>query len=103
MAADGYVARIIRWEGMLMVNICDADLLGKTVKGNGLEVCVSSDYFGGEGVNLEEALKMIRKSHVANLAGTRIVKKTLQAKLASNLAVKKVGSTSFLMIYKFQH
>ncbi len=85
-----------------MVNICDEELLGKIVKDNKLEMRISADYFGGDNVNLEEALKMIRKSQVVNLAGTRIVEQTLQANLAPRLAVKKVGSTSFLLIYKFQ-
>ncbi len=102
MTASGYIARLIKRDRTLMVNICDEELLGKTVKDNKLEMRISSDYFGEDNVNLEEALKMIRKSQVANLAGTRIVEQTLQANLASRLAVKKVGSTSFLLIYKFQ-
>ncbi len=102
MTADGYVARAIKWEGTLMVNICDEELLGKTVKDDRLEMSISKDYFGEENITLEEALQMIRRSRVANLAGTRIVEQTLRANLASELAVKKVGSISFLMIFNFQ-
>ncbi|MFQ6134934.1 MAG: DUF424 domain-containing protein [Nitrososphaerales archaeon] len=102
MMAGGYVARLIKWEGTLMVNICDEELLGKTVKDDRLEMRISKDYFGGDNINLEEALELIRKSQIVNLAGTRIVEKALRANLASRLAVKKVGSTSFLMIFKFQ-
>ena len=101
MTTKRYIARLIRHESTLMVNICDEELLGKTVKGKGLEICISKSYFGGNQVNLVEALNLIRKSHSANLAGTRIVEQTLKANLASHLAVKKVGSTPFLMIFKF--
>ncbi len=101
MSDDGFIARTIRYEGNLMVNICDEELLGKTVKDGALEMRISADYFGGENVNSEEALELIRRSQIVNLAGTRIVGKTLEAKLASPLAVKKISSISFLMIYKF--
>lgn len=102
MSADGYVARTIRYEGNLMVSVCDEELLGKTVKDGELEMHISADYFGGESVNSEEALGLIRRSQIVNLAGTRIVEKTLEAKLASPLAVKRIGSESFLMIFKFK-
>ena len=101
MTIKRYIARLIRHENALMVNICDEELLGKTVKGKGLEICISKSYFGGNQVNLVEALNLIRKSHSVNLVGTRIVEQTLKANLASHFAVKKVGSTSFLMIFKF--
>ena len=101
MTTNRYFARLIRHESTLIVNICDEELLGKTVKGKGLEIHISESYFGGDQVNLDEALGLIRKSYSANLAGTRIVEQTLKANLGSRLAVKKVGSISFLMIFKF--
>ena len=101
MTTKRYIARLIRHESTLMVNICDEELLGKTVKGKGLEVHVSKSYFGDNQVNLVEALNLIRKSNSANLAGTRIVEQTVKANLGSRLAVKKIGSVLFLMIFKF--
>ncbi len=101
MTTKRYTARLIRYESTLMVNICDEELLGKTVKGKGLEICISKSYFGGNQVNLVEALNLIRKSHSVNLVGTRIVEQTLKANMGSRLAVKKIGSVLFLMIFKF--
>ena len=101
MTIKRYIARLIRHESTLMVNICDEELLGKTVKGKGLEVHVSKSYFGDNQVNLVEALNLIRKSNSANLVGTRIVEQTVKANLGSRLAVKKIGSVLFLMIFKF--
>ena len=101
MVVDKYIARLIRYGSTLMVNICDEELLGKTVEGNGLKMHISESYFSGDKVDLNEALDLIRKSNSSNLVGSRIVKNTLQANLASKLAVKKVGSTLFLIIFKF--
>ena len=101
MTTNRYIARLIRHESTSMVNICDEELLGKTVKGKGLEIHISKSYFGGDQVNLDEALGLIRKSHSANLAGTRIVEQVVKANMGSRLAVKKIGSVLFLMIFKF--
>jgi hypothetical protein len=85
-----------------MVNLCDEELIGKTVKDGDLEMHISPDYFEGKRVTPKEAINLIRRSQIVNLAGSRIVRKTLDAKLASPLAVKKIGSAHFLMIFKFK-
>ncbi len=95
------MARIIDWQGIKLINICDRDLVGKTIKGEKSEMYISPSYFKGELVNTEEALFLVKSSSVANLVGERIVVDTIKAELASEHAVKKIGSTPFLMIFKF--
>lgn len=96
-----YVARIIDWQGMKLVNICDKDLIGKTIKDEKVEMHISPSYFEGELVNVDEALFLIESSSVANLVGKKIVIEVVKAEMASKHAVKKIGSTPFLMIFKF--
>lgn len=97
----GYAAKIIRWNGQSLVNICDLELLGKTVQGNGVNMKISEDYFNGRVINIQEALELVKNSYIANLVGDRIIQRTLEAKLASGQAVKRMGSVPFLMIFKF--
>jgi len=98
-----YIAHTIKRENMVLLNICDEELLGTTVKGGNVDMQISTDYFGRDKVNEDEAIKLVKESSIINLAGTRIVEKVLDQKLASERAVKKVGRVSFLMIYKFAH
>lgn len=98
-----FIARTIKWQDQLLLNICDEELLGTVVKGGNTDMVISRDYFGGDKVNVAEALNLVRASSIINLAGTRIVDSVVEAKLASERAVKRVGSVSFLMIYKFTH
>ncbi|MEM4311132.1 MAG: DUF424 family protein [Nitrososphaerales archaeon] len=102
MREKGFVAKIINYKGMKMVNLCDEELVGRVIKGNGLEINLSRDYYGDMVINSEEALKLVKKSSIINLAGNRIVDLVLKEKLAHELAPKKVGKVSFLMIYKFK-
>jgi hypothetical protein len=98
---DLYVAKIIRFQGMKMVNICDEALISKTIKDGKIEVNVSESYFGGERIDKWGAIELVKSSPVINLVGSRIVKEVIKENLASKDAVKKVGSTCFLMIFKF--
>lgn len=100
-----YIARKINWDAggskVVLVNICDEELLGTTVRAEDVEMPISRDYFGGDKVSESEAISLVRSSSIVNLAGSRIVSKVVQARLASQRSVKQFGDVSFLMIYKF--
>ena len=98
-----FVARQIKWQNATLLNMCDEELLGQTVKGENVDMVISREYFGGIKVSESEAIDMVKSSSIINLAGSRIVGKVVDANLASGFAVKNVGSVSFLMIYKFHN
>lgn len=98
-----YIARQIKWEKHTLLNICDEELLGTTIKGDTVDMHISKDYFGGAKVNDIQALDLVKQSSIVNLAGSRIVERVLESNLASERAVKRVGSVAFLMIYKFSN
>jgi len=100
-AEKQFIARRIPWQNQTLINICDEELLGTTVSGGNVDMSISRDYFGVDKVNESEALDLVREGSIINLAGTRIVEKVVGEKLASEKAVKRIGSVSFLMIYKF--
>lgn len=93
--------RTIDWQGKKIVNVCDKDLLGKTVKEGKIEMNISSNYFDGELVSLDTAIQIIKSSNMINLAGNKIIFEVINAKLACEDAIKKVGGIPFLMIFKF--
>ncbi len=84
-----YIARTIKYENTILLNICDEELLGKTVKGGNVDMEISRDYFGGEKVSEDEAISLVRTSSIINLAGSRIVEKVLNKKLASEKSCEK--------------
>jgi uncharacterized protein len=98
-----YIARRIKWQEAVLVNICDEELLGTTVKGGEVDIHISRDYFGAEKVDEDGAIGLVKESSIVNLAGSRIVEKVVSANLATRHAVKQVGDVSFLMIYKFSN
>ena len=47
MSEKQFIARKIKWQDVTLVNICDEELLGTTVKGDKVDMQISRDYFGG--------------------------------------------------------
>jgi len=96
-----FAVRRINYQGSVMVNICDTELIGMKVSEGKLEVKISKDYFGEQVVGEEEATKLLTSCSVANLVGRRIVDKAVTMNLASKLSVRTISGVPFLMIFKF--
>jgi hypothetical protein len=101
--SDMFAVRKINYQGSIMVNICDQELVGTKVSEGKLEVKITKDYFGQQLVSEDEAVDLLKSCAVANLVGKRIVNKAVGMKLASSLSVRTISDIPFLMIFKFQH
>ena len=86
-----------------MINICDEDLIGRTLVEGKLQMHISRDYFGGQSVDPPRALKMMKESSIINLAGEKAVSIALSNKMGAREAVRVIQGVPFLMIYKFAY
>lgn len=98
-----FAVRKINYQGSVMINICDEELMGSKVSEGKLEIKITKDYFGQQVVEEEEAVELLHSCAIANLVGKRIVNKAVGMKLASGLSVRTISGVPFLMIFKFQH
>jgi hypothetical protein len=99
--APPFSVRSIAWKNSALVTLCDTELIGRTLVEGKLKMHISKDFFGGELVGEEEAVKLLRESSMISLAGERSVKMALANKLGSPQAVREIEGVPFLMIYKF--
>jgi hypothetical protein len=51
--AAPFSVRSIAWKNSAVVNVCDAELIGRTLIEGKLQMHISKDYFGGELVEEE--------------------------------------------------
>lgn len=93
--------RTAEYKGTILVNICDEELVGKTVVEGDLKVHLSKDFYSGEVVNSGEALRLIRTCSIVNLAGARSVSLAVDNKVGAPQAIREIQKVPFLMIYKF--
>ncbi|MGH9934270.1 MAG: DUF424 domain-containing protein [Nitrososphaerales archaeon] len=98
-----FAVRRTDYQGSVMVNICDEELVGSKVSEGKLEVNITKNYFGEQIVDESEVVELLRLCSIANLVGERIVGKAVGMKLASELGVRLIAGVPFLMIFKFRH
>ena len=98
-----FAARTGRYQGSVMVDICDLELIGTKLEQDGLVINLTPEYYQQEVIEPSYAKEMLLRSDIANLVGERIVRQALDMKLAKEASIRKISGVSFLMIYKFQH
>lgn len=86
---------------MILVNMCDEELVGKTVTEGKLKVHLSPEFYSGEVVDKGEALTLIRTCQIVNLAGSRCVSLAVDNEVGAPEAIREIEEVPFLMIYKF--
>jgi hypothetical protein len=101
MADRGYSIRTSEYQGTTLVNMCDEELVGRTVAEGKLKVHLSEEFYSGEVVNEGEALRLIRTCSIVNLAGSRSVSLAVDNKMGAPEAIREIEEVPFLMIYKF--
>lgn len=97
----GYSVRTAEFKGTILVNMCDEELVGRTVEEGKLKVHLSRDFYSGEVVDKGEALRLIRTCSIINLAGSRSVTLAVENNVGAPEAIREIEEVPFLMIYKF--
>ena len=97
----GFSVRTAEYRGTVLVNICDEELVGKTVAEGNLKVHLSREFYSGEVVDKGEALRLIRTCSIVNLAGSRSVSLAVDNRVGAPEAIREIEEVPFLMIYKF--
>ncbi len=101
MDGRGFSVRTAEFKGTILVNICDEELVGRTVAEGRLKVHLSKEFYSGEVVDKGEALRLIRTCSIVNLAGSRSVSLAVDNDVGAPEAVREIEEVPFLMIYKF--
>lgn len=103
MTLEQFAARATSYQGAMMVDICDLDLIGTTLEQDGLVVNLSKEYYQQDTIELGRAQELLQKCDIANLVGNRIVGHAIELKMARDVSIKRISGVPFLMIYKFRH
>jgi len=77
--------------GETMLAICDCNLIGKRVTQGKLVLDICKDFYGGEEVNIDAAVDLLRKATVANFVGTLAVSCGIAAGMIHRDAIIEVG------------
>ena len=101
MKPGGFAVRTAEYKGNVLVNICDLELIGRTVTEGKLKMHISKEFYLGETVDDAEALNLIRRCAIVNLVGQRSVSLAVDNSVGSRQAIREIEDVPFLMVYKF--
>ena len=94
-----FSVRTTNYQKQSMLNICDAELLGKKIIEGDLTMHISENYYGERFVEKDEAESLLNNSSIINLAGKETVSLALKLGIGSENAVKIVSDVPFLIIF----
>ena len=95
-----FSARLINHKDTSMLNICDADLLGRTLNRGNLTIKISEKYYGEKVVEKEEAESLLKESSSINMVGKEIISLSTDIGVGSQEGVKEIDGIPFLIVFK---
>ena len=95
-----FSARLINHSDILMLNICDADLLGRTLKRDNFTLKIAEKYYAQKVVEKEEAKDLLKRSNNINMVGKEIISLSVNMGIGSQKGVKDIDGIPFLIVFK---
>ena len=95
-----YSVKTISRNGNVMLNMCDSELLGKTISNGKTVMKINKNYYHDEFVEQEEAEQLVKKSNNINLVGNNAISLSLNLGIGSKQSVKLIDNIPFLIIIK---
>ena len=84
----------------VLLAMCDAEILGRTLREGRIVFCVKEDFYKGARVNVEEALSLIQNSTIVNMVGKNVVKKAIEKGYVHPEAVLNIAGIPHAQIVK---
>ena len=95
-----FSARLINHNNTHLLNICDSNLLGKTIISEKLSIKISESYYGEKPIKKAEAEHLLKKCNNINMVGKDIISLSVALGIGSEKGVKKIDDVPFLIVFK---
>lgn len=86
---------------METIACCDEELLNKVFKEGNLRIEISEQFFGGNLIDLEDAVLILRKAECFNIVGETIIKKAIEDKLLPKEGVRYINGVPMALKLMF--
>ena len=94
-----FSVRVTEYQKNMMLNICDAELLGKKITQDELNIHVSESYYGGRFVEKKEATDLLKQSYIINMVGKETVSLSIELGVGSENGIKTISGIPFLIVF----
>ena len=84
----------------VLLAICDAEILGKTLREGKIVFHVKEEFYKGARVSIEEAIAVMENSTIVNMIGKNVVQRAIEKGYVHPEAVLNVEGTPHAQIVK---
>lgn len=95
-----FSVRVTNYNNNLMLNICDADLLGRELVEGKLSLRIKPSYYGERLVDRTEAESLLKSSPIINMAGEETVSLSTNLGIGSRNGVRSISGVPFLIVFR---
>ncbi len=85
---------------MVLVAICDPNLLGETFREGKLKLEVSPAFYGGNLTSFDDAMRALEKADIGNLVGLRVVEEAIRRGLVDPEAVIRIAGVPHVQVVR---
>jgi len=96
-----FAVRTVNYQQNRMLNICDANLVGRTLTKSDLTLNISRSYFADRIVEKEEAKELLKVCSIINMVGKETISLSTEIGIGSSKGVKEIDGVPFLLVFKF--
>ena len=94
-----FSVRVSDYQKNTMVNMCDAELIGKDVVDGELKIHISESYYGKQFVDKDEAISFLKSASIMNLVGKETISLAIDLGIGSESGIKILSDIPFLIIF----
>ena len=95
-----FSARLVNQQNTSMLNICDYELLGKTITDHGLKIEINQTYYGEKKIDDVEEKYLLKKYNSVNMVGKQIISLSVSLGVGTLNGVKEIDGIPFLIVFK---
>ena len=95
-----FSTKVISASGNLMLNICDHELVDKTLHDGETKIKINPNYYAERDVDEHEAKNLLTKCNSINMVGEKTVSLATNLGIGSEKSIRRIEGIPFLIVFK---
>ena len=95
-----FSTKVISASGNLMLNICDHELVDKTLHDGETKIKINPNYYAERDVDEHEAKNLLTKCNSINMVGEKTVSLAINLGIGSEKSIRRIEGIPFLRVFK---
>ena len=83
-----------------MLNICDPELVNKTVHDGNTKIKINPSYYAQKDVDEHEAKNLLEKCTSINMVGEKTISLAISLCIGSEKSIRRIEGIPFLIVFK---